>query len=29
MGRAANTFDVRDMARAAVADMFGDENVNK
>jgi hypothetical protein len=29
MGRGANTFDVRDMARAAVADMFGDENVNK
>ena len=29
MGRGANTFDVRDMARAAVADMFGDENTNK
>ena len=29
MGRAANIFDVRDMARAAVADMFGDENTNK
>ena len=29
MGRGANTFDVRDMARGAVADMFGDENVNK
>jgi hypothetical protein len=29
MGRGANIFDVRDMARAAVADMFGDENVNK
>ena len=29
MGRAANIFDVRDMARAAVADMFGDDNTNK
>jgi len=29
MGRGANTFDVRDMATILVADMFGDENVNK
>jgi hypothetical protein len=29
MGRDANTFDVRDMARILIADMFGDENINK
>jgi hypothetical protein len=29
MGRGKNKFDVRDMARVVVADMFGDENVNK
>jgi hypothetical protein len=29
MGRGRNTFDVRDYARILIADMFGDENVNK